>query len=198
MYCPVCGQQQASESMRFCSRCGFTLLGVAEVIANNGIIPFVQPQGTIKLVSPRKRGILQGLFIFLIGTFLVVPILAILTAAVNAEPFLVAITAILSFFGGILRMLYALFFEEGGQATVPNTILPESAKNIVGSFKRPAAQNALPPQSANFNPANNSAYIPPAQQPVPQNRDWRDSNTNELTYPPSVTEDTTKLLEKQE
>ena len=30
MYCPKCGQQQVSDEMRFCSRCGLALTGLAE------------------------------------------------------------------------------------------------------------------------------------------------------------------------
>ena len=33
MYCPNCGQQQASNEMRFCSRCGLALSGLAEWLA---------------------------------------------------------------------------------------------------------------------------------------------------------------------
>ncbi|MCA1600185.1 MAG: zinc ribbon domain-containing protein [Acidobacteria bacterium] len=33
MYCPKCGQEQASESVRFCSRCGFKLNTVEEALA---------------------------------------------------------------------------------------------------------------------------------------------------------------------
>src|SRR5689334_22117728 len=33
MFCPKCGQEQASESVRFCSRCGFKLNIVEEPLA---------------------------------------------------------------------------------------------------------------------------------------------------------------------
>jgi uncharacterized membrane protein YvbJ len=36
MYCPKCSQQQISDEMRFCSRCGFPLGAVKELIANDG------------------------------------------------------------------------------------------------------------------------------------------------------------------
>jgi len=32
MHCPKCGQQQVSDEMRFCSRCGFALGIVTELI----------------------------------------------------------------------------------------------------------------------------------------------------------------------
>ncbi len=35
MFCPNCGQEQASESVRFCSRCGFKLNPVEETLAKH-------------------------------------------------------------------------------------------------------------------------------------------------------------------
>ena len=67
MYCPACGQQQLSVETRFCSRCGFLLTGVAEVMSRGGTVPGMSDAG--KRSSPRKRGLKQGLFIFLL-TFL--------------------------------------------------------------------------------------------------------------------------------
>ena len=34
MYCPKCSQLQISEEMRFCSRCGFALGAVRELVAS--------------------------------------------------------------------------------------------------------------------------------------------------------------------
>src|SRR5687768_10297469 len=108
MHCPVCGQQQISDETRFCSRCGFLLTGIAEVVASGGNIPGRVGATSPASSSPRKRGLKQGLFIFLLS-FLVVPLLAIATLAVNAEePFAVVIAAILLTVGGMLRMAYAL------------------------------------------------------------------------------------------
>ena len=38
MFCPQCGQEQASESVRFCSRCGFRLNGFEEAITKRLIM----------------------------------------------------------------------------------------------------------------------------------------------------------------
>lgn len=35
MFCPKCGQEQVSESVRFCSRCGFKLNTVEETLAKH-------------------------------------------------------------------------------------------------------------------------------------------------------------------
>jgi hypothetical protein len=178
MFCPRCGQEQISNETRFCSRCGFLMTGVGLLVAGNGNTDIIAPRPP-KIDSPRKRGLKQGLFIFLL-TFLVVPIITILTVWMHAEPFAVVISSILLFVGGLLRMAYAWMFEspaandkaleEYPYGALPN--LPHSPQN----------QNALPPQQSV--PA--SSYIPPGN--------WRD--TNDL-QPSSVTDPTTKLLQKE-
>ncbi len=39
MFCPRCSQEQVSEETKFCSRCGFSLSLVAEVLTNGGFLP---------------------------------------------------------------------------------------------------------------------------------------------------------------
>lgn len=174
MYCPHCGQERTSSETNFCSRCGFPLGGVAELLANGGVVAnSKQPSGD----SPRKKGLKQGLFIFLL-TFLIVPIIAIISISIDIQPWAVAIAAILLSVGGILRMLYAWLFEEGVDQTAGASASGPAFLN------RPAAQGALPPQQS----IPVSAYTPPAGN-------WRD--TKELE-PGSVTDHTTKLLEKEE
>src|SRR3954452_9330605 len=101
MYCPQCGQERISTETKFCSKCGFLLSGTLELLMTGGIIPTQRETGGSKVASPRSRGVKQGLFIFLL-TFLIVPIIAILTVAVRAEPYLVVISSILLFVGGLL------------------------------------------------------------------------------------------------
>jgi hypothetical protein len=183
MFCPVCGQQQVSEETRFCSRCGFPLTNVASVITNGGAAPQLSSAETkSNELTPRKRGLKQGLFIFLL-TFLVVPIVAILTIWANAEPFMVAISAITLFVGGLLRMAYALLFEssEPHGKTLEENVLT-TAQNVLG--KRQSA-NALPPQQS----------IPVETYAPPKQGNWRD--TNDLNTTTSVTEHTTKFLDNK-
>lgn len=182
MHCPKCGQQQISNEIRYCSRCGFLLTGVAMVVANNGELP---GGGTIavKKDSPRRRGVKKGAFVFLL-TFFVVPILSIIALALNAEPIAPAIAAVLLIFGGLLRVVYALMFE----SAEPETSTFEDI--IVGG-----SQNYLSKQYSHVAlPAGES--IPANVYTAPGVGGWRD--TNDLTTPGSVTETTTKLLSKKE
>lgn len=179
MYCPQCGQQQVSDVTRFCSRCGFLLDGVAVVLASGGQVPmrYVQP-GSTKL-SPRSKGIRQGAMLML-STLLLVPLVAIIT--VNfLEPlvFLIPVTAIVCFVGGLLRILYALLMEEAVPQIENNqmTGYPATATPQFESSHR----SALPPASANAAPS------------------WRPRPTTaEIYQPPSITENTTRLLDKED
>lgn len=183
MYCPACGQQQMSNDTRFCSRCGFLLSGVADVLSNGGVVPGMS-QAQSGRSSPRKRGLMQGLFIFLLS-FLIVPIIAVLTIAVRAEPFAVAIAAVLLTVGGILRALYALMFES-----------PVAAHSLAEK------QFVSAPQPSALGQAGVAGTLPPQQSiPVSAYRSpasWRDTNDLAKSGPGSVTEGTTKLLQDED
>src|ERR1700758_3328772 len=108
MFCPRCGQQQASDTMRFCSRCGFAMEGVMVVLAHGGMLPQYQPTEGDGEFSPRRRGVKQGALLVLIGALLV-PMLGVMSAFApgrleNVFTFFAALTAIICFVGGPLRM----------------------------------------------------------------------------------------------
>ena len=184
MHCPRCGQQQVSNETRFCSRCGFLLTGIAQVIENDGVVPQQSGSTFFASGSPRRRGVMQGVFFFLL-TFLVVPIVAIMSMALNADPTLVAISAILFGVGGLLRVVYALMFESGlpGGKTLEEKVL--AGTPIVSSREK---AGELPPAQS----------IPVNVYAAPHGAGhWRD--TNDLAQTPgSVTDSTTKLLQKDE
>ncbi len=175
MYCPQCGQQQVSDNLRFCSRCGFLLEGVLQLLANGGVLPFYEPAGPREM-SARRKGVRQGGILFLVGAVLV-PILGLInsfTMRPNLLDILVPLAAILFFLGGLMRILFAAIFEEGAQR-------PQYRSYPQAPIKRPQHVSALPPASAN--PASG----------------WRPRpNTAEIREPSSVTENTTRLLDKDD
>jgi hypothetical protein len=182
MFCPQCGQQQISSIVRFCSRCGFPLDGVIQLLSSGGILPVYQSPEEAMKISPRRKGVKQGGLLLLIGAVLV-PILGVMTSFSNSTflEILTAFAAIICFVGGPLRMLYAAVFEEGA----PNPFRQPHRPYVPGQsashqFTPHMQQSALPP--------------PPAQPPS-----WRSRPiTAELAHPPSVTENTTRLLERDE
>lgn len=177
MFCPTCGQEQINNETRFCSRCGFLLTGVTQLIANGGNLPFIQLPQTYKPQTPRKKGLKKGLMIFLM-TALAVPLIAIIASSLGLRGTVVAITAVLFGIGGILRMAYALLLE----SNEPNGVsLEETVFKTAKAFRKNSEANALPPQTSI--PVED--YYAPSKAGV-----WRD--TNDLT--PSAIEETTRQL----
>jgi hypothetical protein len=185
MYCPQCGQLQASSEMRFCSRCGFPLGGVMQLLASGGAL---HTEGGEELreeaMSPRRRGVRKGVVMMLLGT-VIVPVLAILTSYQNdAAMFevLVAISAVIFFAGGLMRILYALLFESSTPGLKRDSLATDT------TVMDPAQLVARPRVSA----------LPPPQSIPVTDFTPRRMNTAELSQPPSVTENTTRLLDEEQ
>jgi|RhiMethySRZTD1v2_1073278.scaffolds.fasta_scaffold143759_5 cytochrome c biogenesis protein CcdA len=180
MHCPKCGQQQVSDDIRFCSRCGLPLADIATVVANEGVIP-----GRVSgKSSARTRGLKHGLFLLLLS-LLVVPIAAIITIANDARPYVAAAAFFLTIIGGLLRMAYALLFESGesGSSTLEDNVLSGTGNVLKRRQQKKAKLNPAP--------AATEAYA------APERSTWMD--TNELiSQPSSVTDNTTKLLHEEE
>ena len=180
MFCPQCGQQQVNGVIRFCSRCGFPLDGVIQLLHNGGSLPMYRSPDEPVPVSPRKKGVKQGGLLLLSGAVLV-PILGIFASYSDSRflEILTALAAIICFMGGPLRMLFAAVFEEG--APKPVRMYGPAPMHAPQQFAPHAPHNALPPP------------------PVRSQPSWRPRpNTAELVSPPSVTANTTRLLEKED
>ena len=185
MFCPQCGQQQVTGVIRFCSRCGFPLDGVIQLLGNGGLLPVYRSSDEPAPISPRRKGVKQGSVLLLSGA-VIVPILGIFANFGNSAflEILTALAAIICFVGGPLRMLYAALFEE----PAPKPFRAYGPPNQMPAHMY-APQQFVPP-------AQNHA-LPPA--PARPQTSWRQRPTTaELANPPSVTENTTRLLEKED
>jgi hypothetical protein len=168
MFCPKCGQQQVSDEMRFCPRCGLQLGAVAAFLSGHALTPTnnTPTETQVAKLSPRKRGIRQGAKVmFLSGALLLV---AIGFSLLIEEPFPLLLPVIVFMVG----LMWALYFRLFGEESLP-TSQPTSQAQF-----NPAQQGFLPPQSVPVNDFNR----PPAR-------------TAEMVQPPSVTENTTRLLD---
>lgn len=181
MFCPRCGQNQVSEELRFCSKCGLPLNLVAEVVSHGGTLPQLAEMYQSKGYLTRSNGLKFGLIWFLVLTFLITPLLAI---ADGDE--IVAVTAVLGFMGGILIMLFSFLFLKNEPKSKSNDALNQNITEPANFLRGSKNKNALPPQQT----IPTSAYVPPPAG------SWQ-SNTDDL-QPTSVTEETTKLLKKDE
>jgi hypothetical protein len=177
MHCPQCGQQQNPGEVRFCSRCGFPLGGVSELMAHGGMLPAYVPETEPQGISPRRKGVKQGVTLIMLGIITTI-LFGILNSYTGTPEMLTALAAVIGFVGGPLRVLYALIFEEGApprHAALPTYMSPQ----MHASLNAPPRQTALPPA--------HSMPVPPYAQR---------QHTSEIVKPPSVTEGTTRLLEK--
>jgi hypothetical protein len=169
MYCPKCGQTQAAEDTRYCSRCGFLLTEIARIVENNGF-----PQHTpVRTKSGWRgnKGFKRGLLIFLL-TFIIVPVTSLLSIALHIKPFLPMLAIILFGLGGLLRMAWGLLFESEKETH-------EDPLQV--GFAENRRRGVLPDMRST--PARD--YVSPAGA-------WLD--TNDLEPRGSVTDPTTKFL----
>lgn len=117
----------------------------------------------------------------MLSTLLVVPIVAILSVNLlwEASQIIIPLAALFCFVGGLLRILYALLMEDA---------VPQIDFEQMPGYVPPAPQ---------FNRSVHNAALPPAAaDPAPS---WRPRpNTAEIYQPPSVTENTTRLLDKED
>ncbi|MEJ7699628.1 MAG: hypothetical protein WKF71_08300 [Pyrinomonadaceae bacterium] len=57
MFCPRCSQEQVSSETKFCSRCGFPLGLVSEILAHGGFLPQLAELYQDKKILTRKNGL---------------------------------------------------------------------------------------------------------------------------------------------
>lgn len=169
MYCPNCGQQQISEEMRFCSRCGLALSGLAEWLAGGRQPAKLVDEQPVAVATPRRKGMRRAAKIMFFSAVLF-PIFLVISLASDeggpmAVPFMV-------FFVGLVFMLYARLFS-AKTAPVLNQAAQTSALNST------TARSSLPPADSIPVPGFGRQQV----------------RTNELAQPPSVTENTTRLLD---
>jgi hypothetical protein len=115
MYCPRCAQQQISDEMRFCSRCGLPLNGLVDWLAFNGAPAGRVQQKPRSLSSPRRKGIRRGAKVmFFSGALL--PIAVLMSIAVD-EP-VPLFFPVIGFIVGLTIMLYSQLFVEDYSAII--------------------------------------------------------------------------------
>jgi hypothetical protein len=171
MYCPRCGQQQVSDEMKFCSRCGLPFSGLAEWVAAGEVPSTDAAVQKVASRSPRRKGARLGAKVMFLGGVLFPIVLAISLAVEEGGPM---ILPVLIFFVGLAIMLYSRFFGEEN---------PSLQSELTSRLATVSKAGALPPAS--------NIPISPGDFARPRVK------TNELAQPPSVTEHTTKLLDQE-
>lgn len=185
MHCPSCGQPQVSNETKFCSRCGMPLSIVSEVLMHGGFLPQLTQLNNKKTFFNKKNGVVLGAFWFIFLTMFCTAFFGI----VGAPEEFVGIIAITGVFGSFMIMLASLIFLPSSKpmfASLPQHQLPsQPAQMRAAPGMYGTVQTALPPQQS----------IPVEVYGAPKTGNWRDTNDLE---PASVTENTTRLLDRDE
>jgi hypothetical protein len=179
MHCPRCGQQQVSEDIKFCSRCGLPLGIVSEVVAQGGYLPqLADLSDPKKTFFNKKNGAVFSVIWLISCIFLAIVFDGIMNVNRMGELFAAA-----GIFGGILILLISLvYLPSSKKRPVAGTAFERVPESLYGA----AQNNALPPRQTH--PATD--FVPAAG--------WRAPETGEFAVPGSVTDSTTKLLKQDE
>lgn len=171
MYCPKCGQQQPADDVRFCSRCGFNLDCVSELLAGGSLVTNeAVNQRSPQSLSPRKKGVRQGAKLMFISVVVLPIIFGLALLFEGPAPLLIPLTI---FLAGLTRMIYSRLFGED-EAPVYRQPLTARPGATPVSF-------ALPPPSQSVRAAGAGTKRPDTAEMMPRG---------------SVTDGTTKLLDK--
>jgi hypothetical protein len=176
MYCPQCSQQQISDEMRFCSRCGFPLGNVMQLVASGGE-PSVPEAPKTRERSPAMRGVRLGTWIILAS--FIYTLFAGVLSIVDDDFAILLLVSLAAFLVGFGRLLYAVFVQDRRERKQQET-----------QTNTPAA---IPGHTT-----NNARYQLGQSTGVPVDSFTRPIKTTaEVVQPPSVTENTTRLLDDE-
>ena len=175
MHCPKCGQQQISEEVRFCSRCGFLLEGVSRLMAEGGLLPVSLSRRDAPAGDPtaKQKGVRRGSK-FVFWSVMIMPLIIALSVLFDSPgPLVISGTL---FMIGMLQIIYASLF---GEDLLPARRRGRAPAQV--SAQQQDVRGALPP----------SQRAAPVAEPFPPR-----VTTAEIAQPPaSVTEHTTRLLD---
>ena len=158
MYCPKCSQQQLSQELRFCSRCGFPLSGVALLVQNDGLMP----QLAVPETPGRRAKMIKESGGLTFGAWTV----ALLSTAMwdwggpleNVSKVAALILFLLGLVG-LLRFVYAFLFVKGEalepepafQPAQRRAALPSPQDVPLSDYPRPVTREVMPRASVTEN-----------------------------------------------
>jgi hypothetical protein len=179
MYCPKCSQIQTEDGLRFCSRCGFQLGVVKELLAERDNAPVATPelQTRPKFFSRRKQDLLLGATVMSVAATVVVLFSWVAPKAAILFPLWMiwfAFSLFVLSFEILVRAARSLFSDDGQVNDLPSLAQARGFMNRVSP-----ATPELPPMRS-----------------VPVAAGSPGVNTGEILQPPSITDHTTNLLNK--
>lgn len=195
MHCPKCGQQHVSgtehlrplplwwlgDGKKFCSRCGFPLELVAELLDNGGFSRRFAELDKKKTFFTRKNGVVFSVFWMILLMALIPAVIGIGSGPGEAQ----GISAVIGLVGGLMIMIGSLVFLPSSEQDLFFIVQQMESPPATTRGLHGAQQPALPPQQSI--PA--SVHIPPRAGM------WRDTNDLETS---TFTENTTRPLKNEE
>ena len=177
MYCPKCSQEQISDEMRFCSRCGFSLIAVRDLVASGNAL--VKPEGETPQLSCGQRGVRRAAWMLLASVALA-SFVGFLTA-MDDDFAVFFMFPFLIFIIGLSLMLYGVFIAD-----------KRAARKKAAALQLQLAAS----MQAQLNAAPRTPELYPSRMTPDESFAARRPQTAEMVRPPSVTENTTRLLDE--
>ncbi len=168
MFCPKCGQQ-SSDEVRFCPRCGLSLTGLPAYVAGNDFNSARPDAARVAEQTAKRIGTRRGAKLMFFSVVLFPIFFAFCFIVDGPAPLFVPFTVFLM---GLVMLVYARLFGDD--------LLP---------IRNPAARRDL--NAGGDRPALGASQFIPASL-----FDRHRANTAEIVQPPSVTENTTTLLDR--
>lgn len=180
MFCPRCSQEQISETVKFCSRCGFLLTDVAEALQNNGTVE----RNVIQSARGLKIDALKAISVMALAALFVMLSLIFGTPEPSLFVQFNLLVGILFFLFGMGLIAYAFWLK-------PVMLRKKSEKEILKADDSPGSLK--PAQTTNHllkepDLSQVASYVAPEKS----------FTTNELAVAPqSVTDETTRALRRR-
>lgn len=157
--------------------CGFQLGLVAELLVHGGVLPqLAELTKGKRSFFTRKNGVIFSILWFIFWVMMVPAFFGIADAEEGA-----AISAVFGVFTTMMFLITSLAFLPKSQKVLPLSGADLPTPALYGNPQ----MNALPPQQTQ----SATDYVAPAGS-------WRTPDTGEFAQPGSVTDSTTKLLQK--
>jgi hypothetical protein len=170
VYCPRCSQPQSSDDAGFCTRCGFQLALVKELLVTGGAPPANANDFHVSSLTSGRKGVRRGTKLIFFSIILL-PLFFGLSFILDSPGPLVPPAII--FLAGLASILYSSIFGED---------LPRAKQPFSSTFPEISKYRTLTPSAVPLRPELNDVRV----------------ETAEIISPPSVTEHTTNLLRKSE
>ena len=181
MYCPKCSQIQTEDGLRFCSRCGFQLGVVKELLAERDSAPVITAgsQAPAKFFSRRKQDLVFGATVMSVAATIVVQLSWVAPKAALIFPLWMIWLAFSLFvlsFDVLVRVARKFFSDDDHVSDLPS------------QQRAPGFIDKVSPATSELPPMRNLPVAALGFDRV---------NTGEIRQPLSVTEHTTNLLNKK-